>query len=114
MRSDDLEPARLARVLHRAHDLAREHLAAQLVVEREVERDRVRRLALDLVALERLEAQLQVVGVELVLGAVDVDADRPPLAQRLGDVRRVERGDRGRRPAASPCRSAGRASGSSA
>ena len=37
----DLQPGALARVLHRVDDLAREPLAAQLVVELEVERDGV-------------------------------------------------------------------------
>ena len=37
----DLEAGGLARVLHRVDDLAREPLAAQLVVELELERHRV-------------------------------------------------------------------------
>ena len=59
----------------------------QLVVELELERDGVRALALELVALERLHRELEVVGAELVVVPVDVDADRAALAQRVGDVR---------------------------
>ena len=71
----DVEPGVLARGLDRVDDLAREPLAAQLVVELELERDGVRAGALDLVALERLHHELEVVRPELVLGALDVDAD---------------------------------------
>ena len=84
----DREARGLARVLDRVDDLAREALAPQLVVERQVERHRVRALALELVALERRECEQQVVGAQLVLGAVDVDADRPAVAQRRGDAGR--------------------------
>ena len=56
-------------------DLARQPLAAQLVVELELERHGVRALALELVAVERLHRELQVVGPELVVVAVDADAD---------------------------------------
>ena len=90
----DLQPGALARVLDRVHDLAREPLAAQLVVELEVERDGVRALALELVALERLQRQRQVVGAELVVVALDADRDAAAVAQRRGDVRRIERRDR--------------------
>ena len=68
--------------LHGVHHLAREPLAAQLVVQLEVERHGVGARALDLVAVERLEHELHVVGAELVLRAVDVDADRAAAAQR--------------------------------
>ncbi len=67
----DVEPGLLAGVLDRVHDLAREALAAQLVVELERQRHRAPGLGLDLVALERLHHQGQVVGLERVLGAVD-------------------------------------------
>ena len=74
----DLEAAGLARVLDRVHDLAREALAPQLVVELELERHRVRALALELVALERLHGEQQVVGAELVIVAVDAIPTWPP------------------------------------
>ena len=92
----DLEAGRLARVLDGVDDLAREALADQLVVELELERHRVRALALELVALERLHREQQVVGAELVVVAVDADADAPVVAQRVGDVRGVERRHRRR------------------
>ena len=77
IRSSTARPALLARVLHGVDDLAREALAAQLVVEVQVERDGVRALALELVALERLHRELEVVGAERVVLAVDDDdADR--------------------------------------
>ena len=50
----DVEAGVLASRLHRVHDLASEALAAQRVVELQVERHRVRPGALHLVALERL------------------------------------------------------------
>ena len=62
MRSSTARPGGLARALHGVHDLARQALAAQLVVERELERHRVRALALELVALQRLQREQQVVG----------------------------------------------------
>ena len=77
-------------------DLAREALAAQLVVELELERHGVRALALELVALERAHGQHQVVVGELVVVAVDGDRDAAAVAQRARHVRRVERGDGGR------------------
>ena len=77
-----VEPGRLARGLDGVHHLAREPLAAQLVVELQVERHGVRAGALDLVALERLEHDLDVVGPDLVLLAVDVDARPAAVAQR--------------------------------
>ena len=101
-----------ARALHRADDLARPALDAQLVVDLELERDRVRALALDLVALERLHRDQQVVGVELV-----VVARRPRLIPTGRRAAPTPRGPRpGRRPrprrSASACRTAGRACGS--
>ena len=54
----------------------------------------------------------EVVGLERVLGAVDVDPDPPLAARRLGDVAGVERLDRGRDLRHRACRSAGRAPGS--
>ena len=71
MRSSTCRPGGLARVLDRVHDLARQALAAQLLVELELQRDGVRALALELVALERLHREHQVVGAELVVVAVD-------------------------------------------
>src|SRR4051812_10870271 len=90
----DREAGRLARVLHRVDDLAREPLAAQVVVEGELECDRMRALALELIALERRHRELEVLRGELVVVAVDRDADRPPLAHGARDARRVERLDR--------------------
>ena len=66
---------------------------AQLVVELELQRDGVRALALELVALERAHGQREVVRPELVVVAVDVDPDAPAVAQRRGDVLRVQRRD---------------------
>ena len=91
-----VEARGLARVLHGVHDLAREPLAAQLVVELELERHGVRALALELVARERLHGQRQVVGAELVVVAVDRDRHAVAGAQRARDVRRLERLDRRR------------------
>ena len=71
----DLEAGGLARVLDRVDDLARQALAAQLVVELELERHRVRALALELVALERAHREHQVVVGELVVVPVDGDRD---------------------------------------
>ena len=81
-------------VLDRADHVARQALAAQLVVELQVERDGVRPGALDLVALERLEDELQVVGPEHVVVAVDHDSDRPARTQRLRGAIGVQPGDR--------------------
>ncbi len=82
IRSVTSRPGVLAGVLDRVDDLAREALAPQLVVELERERDRAAGLGLDLVALERLHHQRHVVGLEVVLVAVEVDAD-PPLAASI-------------------------------
>jgi hypothetical protein len=71
-------------------------LAAQLVVELELQRDRVRALALELVAVERRMASVQVVRAELVVVAIHVDPDAAAVAQRAGDVLGVERLDRRR------------------
>ncbi len=49
----DGQAGRLARVLDRVDDLLREALAAQPLVERELQRDGVRALPLELVALQR-------------------------------------------------------------
>ena len=110
----DLEARRFARVLDRVDDLAGQALAAQLVVELELQGDGVAGLGLDLVALERLQGEGQLVGAERVLVAVDVD---PDLAARRPSPRRRGPGRAPRprpRPAASACRSAARARGSSA
>ena len=82
----DVEPGLLARVLDRVHDLARQPLAQQLVVELQRQRHRASCLGLDLVAVERLHHQGHVVGLERVLGAVDVDPDPALALDRLGDV----------------------------
>src|SRR5215213_2116734 len=76
----DLEAGGFARVLDGVDDLTSEPLAAQLVVELELEGHGVAGLGLDLVALERLQCQRQVLGRERVLVAVDVDAHLAPLA----------------------------------
>jgi len=68
----------------------------QLLVELERQRDRVPRLGLHLVAVERLQGEGQVVGLERVVGAVDRDPDLTSLGQYGGDVGGVERLDRGR------------------
>ena len=65
----DLQAGLAAGVLHGVDDLAREPLATQLVVELQGQGDRVARLGLDLVAVERLHRERQVVGVERVLAA---------------------------------------------
>ena len=75
-------------------DLAREPFAPQVVVEGELERHRMRALALQLVAVERRHRQHQVVAAQLMVVAVERDADAAALAQRRADVRRVERRDR--------------------
>ena len=49
----DVEAGLLPCELHGADDVAREPLAPQVVVQLELDRDGVRALALDLVALER-------------------------------------------------------------
>ena len=53
----DLEARRFAGVLDGVDDLAGEALAAQLVVELELQGDGVAGLGLDLVALERLQGE---------------------------------------------------------
>ena len=89
----DAQAGRLAGVLDGVDDLAREHLRDQLVVELELQRDRVRALALELVAVERAHGQREVVRAELVLVPVDVEADTPAVAQDPRPVRGVQRGD---------------------
>src|ERR671937_2179469 len=90
----DGQTGRLAGVLHGVDDLAREALAAEVVIEGELQGDGVRPLALELVALERLHRQEQVVGGEVVVVAVDGDADRAALADDVRDARGVEGRDR--------------------
>src|SRR5215217_1147994 len=85
----DGEAGRLARVLDGVHDLAHEPLAAEVVVELELERHGVRALALELVAGERAHGEDEVVGAELVVVAVDAHADAGAVAQRAGDMGRV-------------------------
>ena len=51
-------------------------------------------LALDLVALERLHADQQVFGSELVVAARDRDCHRLAVAQRRRRMGRVQAGDR--------------------
>ena len=83
----DLQAGLFAGVLDGVDDLAGEALAAQLVVELELQGDRVAGLGLDLVALERLQGEGELVGAEGVLVAVDVDPDlapRPPSPRRRG------------------------------
>ena len=53
----DLQAGALARVLHRVHDLAGAALTAQVLVDRQIQRDRVRSLALDAVAVGRAHRQ---------------------------------------------------------
>ena len=67
----DLEAGLFAGVLDGVDDLAGEALAAQLVVELELQGDGVAGLGLDLVALERLQGEGDVVGAERVVVAVD-------------------------------------------
>src|SRR5256885_1422213 len=67
-----VEPGVLARALDRVDDLAREPLADQVLVERELQRNRVRALALELVAVERLHREQQVLRREAMLRAVEV------------------------------------------
>ena len=67
MRSSTARPAPL-RAFCTAWTISRARpAAAQRVVERQVERDGVRALALELVALERLHREQQVVGAEVVV-----------------------------------------------
>ena len=107
----DLEAGLLAGVLDGVDDLAGEALAAQLVVELELERDGVARLRLDLVALERLQGEGDVVGAEGVVGR-----RRSRCRPRRRRARRATWAASSARPpappAASPCRSADRGSGS--
>jgi hypothetical protein len=91
----DLEARVLARDLDLAQDGAREALGAQRVVDLEVERDGVPALALQAVALGRLERQEEVVLGELVVGALDLHDDGLAGAQGRGDARAVEALDRG-------------------
>ena len=67
----DLQAGVFAGVLDGVDDLAGEALAAQLVVELELQGDGVAGLGLDLVALERLQGEGELVGAERVVVAVD-------------------------------------------
>ena len=57
-------------------DLAGNSFASQRLVEGQIERHGVRPLALEQVALERRHGKREVVGIELVIGAVDLDDDQ--------------------------------------
>ena len=91
----DVEAGLFAGDLDGVDDLAGEALLAQLVVELELEGDRVAGLGLDLVAVERLQGEGDLVGAERVLVALDVDPDLSPVGHHRGDVGGVERLDRG-------------------
>src|SRR3954469_7509837 len=71
-------------------DLAGEALAAELVVELELEGDGVAGLGLDLVALEGLEGEGDVVGAEAVILAVDVDPYLAAFGEDGCDVGGIE------------------------
>ena len=71
--------------LYRVNDLACPALDPQVLVDLELERHGVRAFALDLVARQRLHRDEQVLGAERVLGAADVDPDRPPVPQLRRD-----------------------------
>src|SRR5829696_8858980 len=60
----DLKSGGFAGVLDRVDDLTGEPLAAQLVVELELQGDGVARLGLDLIALERLQREAELLGPE--------------------------------------------------
>ena len=87
----DGQAGRLARALDRVDHLAREALAHELRVERELEGDRVRALALELVAVQGLEHEQQVLRAQAVIVALDRDPDLPAVAQPRGHVAGVER-----------------------
>src|SRR3954454_10683278 len=86
----DLEARLLARLLDRADDLAGQALAAELVIEVELERHGVAGLGLHLVALERLHDEGDVVGGEGVLLAVDCDSHLGTGLELIRDAARVE------------------------
>ena len=91
----DVEAGGFAGVLDGVDDLAGEALAAQLVVELELQGDGVAGLRLDLVALQRLQGEGDLVGADRVIVAVDADPDLAAVGHHLGDVDGVERLDRG-------------------
>ena len=77
----DLEARLFAGDLDGVDDLAGEALAAQLLVELELQGDGVARLGLDLVTLQRLQREGQLVGPEGVIVAVDAIPISPPSAR---------------------------------
>ena len=79
------------------HDLARGALAQQLIVEVELQRDRVVGLALELVALARQHHERQVVGAERAPRAPSTSiVTSSPRSKAAATARRVERRDRRR------------------
>ncbi len=88
MRSVDVEPVRLAEVVDGADDLAGGALGAEVVVEGEVERDRVRAVLGEGELFVLLGADLDVVGLELHVLAVDVEVERAVLVERALHRRR--------------------------
>ena len=92
----DLEAGLFARVLDGVDDLAGEALAAQLLVELELERDGVAGLGLDLVALERLQGEGRCRRRPSVWSSPStLIPTRRRRLDHLGDVGGVERLDRG-------------------
>ena len=96
MRSVISRPASLRAILDGVDDLAGQALAAELVVELELEGDGVAGLGLDLVALEGLQGEGDVVGGRgcgrCRRSLIPIS---PPSASDGGDVGGVERLDRG-------------------
>src|SRR5947208_3033062 len=76
------KPGLLASRLDRVDRLAREPLAAQVVVQLQIQRDRVHSRALEPVALERLEDELQIVARKWMVLTVDRDPHRASAPQR--------------------------------
>src|SRR4029079_5442480 len=70
----DLEAGLLASLLHGADDLPGEALAAELLVEVELNGHGMAGFGLDLITLERLHDQAQVIGPQGVVLAPDLNA----------------------------------------